>query len=218
MDDLKAWLNSDRNYTIGTNLYAKYGEDILLTNILNKKESNYLKRRLNKELEDLYFEKQNRTSKEIQNISENNDQPENVIPKADLLSNTYYQQANQLYKEAMNCRAVLFSLVKNINPVIDLPENQEIRRDLTIKTVTKYLKASELYDIARGKKDEPNSKTVKANPVEDYNVKNKLDNARKNFNKIKILTPNDKRNKLLSKHAGIIETLEKRWLSLQQTT
>jgi len=83
MDDLKAWLNSDRIYTIGTKLYAKYGEDILLTNILNKRESNYLKRRLNKELEELYFEKQNRTSKEIQNISENNDQPENVIPKAD---------------------------------------------------------------------------------------------------------------------------------------
>ena len=218
MDDLKAWLNSDRIYTIGTQLYAKYGEDILLINILNKRESNYLKRRLNKELEDLYFEKQNRTSKEIQNISENNDQPENVIPKPDLLSNTYYKQANQFYKEAMNCRAVLFNLVKNINPVIDLPENQEIRRDLTIKTVTKYLKASELYDIARGKKDQPNSKTVMTNPVEDYNVKNKLDNARKNFNKIKILTPNDKRNKLLSKHAGIIETLEKRWHSLQQTT
>jgi len=218
MDDLKAWLNSDRIYTIGTKLYAKYGEDILLINILNKRESNYLKRRLNKELEDLYFEKQNRTSKEIQNISENNDQLENVIPKADLLSNTYYNQANQLYKEAMNCRAVLFNLVKNINPVIDLPENQEIRRDLAIKTVTKYLKASELYDIARGKKDEPSSDNVISNPVEDYNVKNKLDNARKNFNKIKILTPNDKRNKLLSKHAGIIETLEKRWHSLQQTT
>jgi hypothetical protein len=38
---------------------------------------------LNKELEDLYFENQNRTSKEIQNISINNDQPENIIPKAD---------------------------------------------------------------------------------------------------------------------------------------
>jgi hypothetical protein len=25
MDDLKAWLNSDRIYTIGTQLYAKYG-------------------------------------------------------------------------------------------------------------------------------------------------------------------------------------------------
>ena len=83
MDDLKAWLNSDRNYTIGTQLYAKYWEDILLINILNKRESNYLKHMLNKELEDLYFENQNRTSKEIQNISINNDQPENIIPKAD---------------------------------------------------------------------------------------------------------------------------------------
>ena len=133
-------------------------------------------------------------------------------------------EANKKYKEAMNARAVLFGML----PADEYAEvnKQDLvlqRSALAIKVVGLYNEASRLYDRAdyvslHGKlpdaDDHPDLADMELIP--EYQVKQYLDNRRKNYQKLikKEATPD--RVLIIQQHEKDIEILERRWHSLTQ--
>ncbi len=133
-------------------------------------------------------------------------------------------EADALYKEAMNKRAVLFSMVPD-NKYED-PNRTDLvasRKDLALEVVRLYNRASELYDRADHVKLHgrlPDQETVDLEEeiaqLLDHEVKPTLDNARKAYNKLKGKEQTAERLALMQKHEAKIKALEERWHSLKQ--
>lgn len=133
-------------------------------------------------------------------------------------------EAKTEYKEAMNKRAVLFSMVPD-NKFEDpnRPDLVASRKDLALEVVSRYNNASELYDRAdhvklHGRLPDQEAEDIENEVAElqDHEVKPALDNARKAFNKLKGKEQTAERIALMQKHETKIKALEKRWLSLKQ--
>ena len=131
--------------------------------------------------------------------------------------------ADNLYKQIMNDRAVLFGLSKcETWEDPNQPLRINAREQLAINVVTGYQKVSQLYDQAdyvkthghlpdQGEAAEENE----YDHLPDGLVKQTLDNLRKNYNKIKKREQIPERIALQQKHVINIKKLKARWLLLK---
>ncbi|MES2457231.1 MAG: hypothetical protein V4594_16875 [Bacteroidota bacterium] len=250
LDELRAWLNGSRDYYQGILLYDELGDNEDLKALFAKGKTDYCNKRLQVELmsvcnhlkSTLHGNASNANAststqegtaqkKKQGNRPQRADQvaavsapapaqaPDNANPE---LFKTCKLEADHVYKEAMNARAVLFAMVP-ANQFED-PNRQDLvaaRKDLALQVVSLSVEASRLYDRAdfvriNGKlPDEPAGEDLSA--IADHLVKNKLDNLRKNLNKIKGRELTSDRLALIQRHQADIITLEARWLSLKPT-
>ncbi len=133
-------------------------------------------------------------------------------------------EADAMYKQAMNKRAVLFSMVPD-NRFED-PNKPDLvagRKDLALEVIRLYNLASELYDRAdhvklHGRLPDQEAEDIENEVAElqDHEVKPALDNARKAKNKLKGKELTAERIALIQKHDQKIKALEERWHSLKQ--
>lgn len=154
-----------------------------------------------------------------------------ISPPKEPANPTLYQacklKADNMFKEAMNDRAVAFSLAKVEGfEDVNRPDLVQKRSPLAVSAVVKYQRASKLYDIAAYVREHgrlPNEDTehdeaTEMDAVPDELVKSTLDNLRKNFNKMKKREQTPERIALLQKHEGNIKKLEARWHLLKFQT
>lgn len=146
----------------------------------------------------------------------------NIPPVNAALFNAAKLVADKRFKQVMNERAVLFSMIDN-NSLEDpnTAERISARCKMAINVVRGYQAVSKLYDDAEFVK--ANGKLPYADDsaggeydnLPDDLVKQKLDNLRKNYNKIKDREQTPERIALLQKHKSNIEKLEARWRLLK---
>lgn len=133
------------------------------------------------------------------------------------------READTLYKTVMNKRAELFALGR-MDDMTDpnAPNRIEARRQLALDVVQGFAEVSLLYERADYVKqhgrlpDMPEMEEPDSGEIPDHLVKQALDNARKNFSKMKNREQTAMRVALLQKHEETIKQLEKRWHSLKQ--
>lgn len=244
LEILRTWLNGDRIYKSGIlifNIICK--EQSLLKTVLNRGNTADNQLRLEKELlQHFNFlkncgQKPNETDSSKKGFKKDQSQ-KNPAKKSDTITKTAIQsseipcipnialweacklQANNKYKEAMNKRAVLFSMLPSeLYSDPNTPDLVKQRSPLAIEVVELYNEASLLYDRADFVEkhgvlpDQENSAEDK--PIPDHLVKSTLDNLRKNLNKIKVKEQTPERIILLQKHTEKIKYLEERWHSLK---
>lgn len=142
-----------------------------------------------------------------------------VIPNPQLYE-ACKQEADKLYKEKMNKRAVLFSMVpadEYGDP--NRPDLVEARSRLCIDIVDLDIRSSKLYERAdyvkkygRLPNDVPAPDDEHAfEDLPDHLVKQTLDNERKAYNKLKNKEQTAERVLLMQKHARHIKLLEAKW-------
>ena len=254
LETLRAWLNGTRDFKTGASLYNILGSDQKLKALFSQGHSLYNNFRLQEELTSIFNalkKKENGTtfhsklapsSPKKRPAEEKKAGDENSAIFADInktlttlskmvsvpnpeLYKACLDNADRLYKEVMNKRAVLFSMIpanKYEDP--NRPDLVASRSALTIEVVKLYNKVSELYDLADYVKLHgalPNQKTVpdfdeELKNLPDHEVKNALDNARKACRKLEKKEETPDRVILIQQHLSKIEKLEERWLSLKQ--
>lgn len=246
LETLRAWLNGTRDYNMGVLLYDIVGTDEQLKKLFGQGFSRWNNYRLQDELTKICTDlksKQHATTvkkpgicgpgkkqvKEeldilIKNISETAEAiAKTISPPNPELYTASKADADKAYKEAMNKRAVLFSMLpSDAYSDHNRADLIEARRQYCLDVVKKYNHASELYDQAdfvklQGRlpdQEEPAIDEEVAN-LEDFEVKAVLDNARKAYNKLKGREQNAERVALMQKHKLKIEKLEERWHSLK---
>lgn len=149
-------------------------------------------------------------------------------PAADHSQSAVYlsakKEADQAYKALMNERAVLFSGVRSvmIHEDINAPVLVEARKKSCINIVLEWQKISKLYDRADfvlkngvlptglDKKEDADVASIP-----DQLVKQNLDNARKNYNKMKKRPQTTERLQRLAELEILIKKLEGRWQLLK---
>lgn len=135
-----------------------------------------------------------------------------------------HQEATKKYKEAMNARAVLFNMLP-ADEYAD-PNQQDFvlqRSDLAIKVVDLYNEASDLFDRAayvkeHGKLPDAARATdaIDMEFIPEYQVKQHLDNRRKNYNKLLKKEASPETVIKIQQHEKDIKILKCRWQSLTQ--
>ncbi|MEP7111200.1 MAG: hypothetical protein ABI760_24605 [Ferruginibacter sp.] len=246
LDTLRAWLNGTREYNLGASLYFQLGENNDLKAIFNKGFSPYCYKRLQAELLKICISLKSEMNPghinekpkpahiidEETTISKNTvlkdptETTDNNYPPPENANSELYTacklEADNTYKQAMNHRAVLFSMVPSeLYEDPNRPDLVEQRSKLCIRVVNLYNQASDLYDKAdfvriNGILPEVAKNTIdEIDNIPDHLVKSKLDNLRKNYNKTKKREQTPERISLLQKHQSDILKLEKRWLSLK---
>jgi hypothetical protein len=137
------------------------------------------------------------------------------------------KEADNLYKELMNNRAVLFAGVRNILPHEDAntPDRIETRRKPCIDIAIDFQRVSKLYDRAdyvkkNGKLPFTNAEVIETNVdgIPDALLKQNIDNLRKNLNKLKKKEQTPDRVMLIQSHEEKLNLLLSRWqlLKLEQ--
>lgn len=134
------------------------------------------------------------------------------------------EEADNEYKKVMNVRAVLFKKAAPDGFLdINKPDLIFDRGELAIEVVQGFQKVSELYDRANYVKQHGRLPSSDAD-LEDDNeydllpdslVKQRLDNARKAYNKLKKKERTPERVALLQQHEQNIAKLKAKWDSLQ---
>ena len=150
------------------------------------------------------------------------------IPISDFSQSELYksckQEADLLFKAVMNDRAVLFSMVRNLQMLEDAnrPDLIEQRRKLSIDVALGYIKVSKLYDRAdfvrkNGKLPFSGSQVIETitADIPNHLVKQNLDNCRKNISKLKKREQTPERIELINKYTIIINELIERWQLLR---
>ncbi|HRN79981.1 MAG TPA: hypothetical protein PKY29_04480 [Ferruginibacter sp.] len=133
------------------------------------------------------------------------------------------EEANKVYKEAMNERAVLFKMATpDDHTLVNMPDLIQQRAPIALRVMELYILASKLYEKADyikttgripGGDEEPEHQDF--NLIPDVQVKQTLDNLRKNYNKMKKRERTPERLALLQKHERNIKILEERWRLLK---
>lgn len=151
------------------------------------------------------------------------EKPANIVVTAITnteLYNACKQEADIRYKEVMNMRAELFALARQddfMDP--NTPDRIEARRKLSLNVVKGFQVVSALYDKADYVKDHgrlpDQEEDEEEEVIEDIMVKQALDNARKNYSKLKNRPVTPDRIILMQKHEDNIKKLEERWLLLK---
>ena len=236
LETLRSWLNGTREYYTGVALF-----NILCDNpelrafyALGKTTETY--KSLQAELKSIcetLKEKQHGSKKTAEQKEQRNSivhtsketgsPSEKVSFESDSdLYTSCKRAADDVYKEAMNKRAVLFSTVPE-NEMED-PNRQDLvagRCKLAVDVVSLYNNASRLYEKADFVKRhgrlpgdiEPSGE--KYEDLADHQVKQALDNLRKNILKIQKREQTPERITLLLKHNADYAKLNDRWLSLK---
>ena len=151
-----------------------------------------------------------------------------LTPTGDFSNTQLYisckKEADLLYKEVMNARAVLFAGINSLLPHEDpnRPDLLEQRRTPAIDIALNYIKLSKLYDRADHVKKygrlpytDAEFIPVSTEHIPDVLVKQNLDNLRKNINKMKKREQTPDRIALLNTHLLTLESLENRWQLLK---
>jgi hypothetical protein len=241
LDIVRAWLNGTREFYAGIALYEKLQHDPKILSVLKKNgktEWGYKKLqeellRICNELKANITPEQRATEKILHSITL--DTSKKITAKTNespsSCANPYLyavckKEADVLYKQIMNNRALLFADIRsevffNVNP----PDKVAKRATLALGIVKGYQKVSELYDKADyvfrvGSLPVEYQETFiqdKYNSLPDELVKSTLDNLRKNYNKKKKLEPTPERIASLQEHEENIKKLEARWHSLKPT-
>ena len=97
MDDIKAWLNSNKDYASGVKLYLKYGANIFLKNVLQQRESEHNREKLSEELCKIIEKKV-----EIPITEEPKVESELTLPSLSKPFNHYPEAIKELIKTAVN--------------------------------------------------------------------------------------------------------------------
>jgi hypothetical protein len=241
LENLRAWLNGSQDYSIGAVLYVKYGDNEALKNLLMAGKTDYLVSRLKRELLAIYHqlkEKEDGSAIHTGNRIFDKDNvnsatgdltdPAPVKIASDGIKNTLLyesciQQAHKAYKECMNKRAVLFSLIPGEYEAANPPDLIESRKKLAIEVVQLSHDYSRLYDRADYVKlhgvlppEEQKVKEFDIDSIPDIKVKQCLDNLRKAASKLRGREQTPDRISLLQQHESNIKLLEERWHLLQQ--
>jgi hypothetical protein len=239
VDTLKAWINGTRDYNTGVQLYNIIGTDEGLKALFAQGHNLYRNFKLQEEIIAIH-KKLKAKVKPVKtkivagtgDIVEAAAAAVSVItfdgkkieaPVNPQLHEACLNEAKRVYKEAMNKRAVLFSMVPANN--YEDPNRQDLilsRSPLALDVARLYIWASSLFDKAdyvkkhgRLPHDEPADLDAEIARLQDYEIKPALDNARKAYNKLKDKEPTAERVALMQKHQLRIEKLEVRWRSLK---
>lgn len=246
---LRAWLNGNKEYFTGVALYEKLGTNDALKKLFIKGPTDFNQRRLQEELLNICNElksKENDYNMPAADSSSSTDTagigPDNRLhqdggrktndahslptaliqpqqPANAELYNATRLQANKLYKESMNNRAVLFSLAAP-NDYTDPNTEAKIneRAKLALSVVISFQQASAMYDksdyvAAHGRLPDQDEKgdENEYDHLPDQLVKQTLDNLRKNVNKMKKREQTPERVALQQKHEANIDKLLKKW-------
>jgi hypothetical protein len=130
------------------------------------------------------------------------------------------READNLYKQMMNERAVLFAGIRSLQPHEDpnRPDLIQKRKKPCIDIAMMAIKVGRLYNRAdyalkHGKIPEMEfaAEQCDADNIPDHLVKQRLDNLRKNISKMSKREPTPERLTLILSHRKSIETLESRW-------
>lgn len=215
LDQLREWLNGDREFYRGVALYEMAGDNDSLLQLLKKGKTDFAY----KKLQDCLLQICNELKierPEIKKFEKNISTPVNKT-----LYEAAQREAFILYKEAMNDRAVLFACIESLD--FEDPNRADLilqRSRPAVDLVLKFNRVSELYDRANyvkinGRLPETEELNNEFDALPDHLVKAALDNARKARNKLKSKEQTAIRIALLQKHELNIEKLEKQWRSLK---
>ncbi len=237
LDILRAWLNGTREFYSGVMLYEKLQHNTkLLALFKTNGKTDWCYSKLQDELLNICNDlKANITPQQLAT----NDKLTQLTNSKPIISNEKdaaakvqkepanpelyaicKKEADLLYKQIMNQRALLFAEIKgtifiNVNP----PDKIEERGKMAIDIVQSYQKVSELYDKAdyvyQNGSLPPEYEVMdnqdKYTSLPDELVKPTLDNLRKNYNKKKKLPPTPERIASIQEHEDNIKKLEIRW-------
>ncbi len=250
---LRAWLNGSKDYFTGVALYEKLGSNDALKKLFVKGPTDFNRKRLHEELlsicNDLKTQENDRNipaaagspgidtagrwpdgrlrtdggrkTEDAHPLPTAPNQPKQPVNVE--LYNATRLQANKLYKETMNNRAVLFSMADSndhTDPNTEAKINERVK--LALSVVTSFQQASAMYDkseyvSAHGRlpDQDENGDENEYDHLPDQLVKQTLDNLRKNVNKMKKREQTPERVALQQKHEANIEKLSKKWHSLK---
>lgn len=118
MEDLRSWLNGNRDFDTGVPLYFKYGLDKQFAQLLLQGATAYTTAHLFDKLKDAYFALKNKTIQpepavivqEKASYAPTFPQVQTAEIQNKLLYNSVKAEADKLYKEMMNLRVQLFAL------------------------------------------------------------------------------------------------------------
>lgn len=201
MQDLAAWLNSNRDYKTGVQIYLKYGDNQQFVQLLLDGETQYTRANLFENLKTIYYQIKNGTSQTNTVVKKQHTEVTvPVVPHPDqkpvvvktqtpkLQKGTLYDacklQADKLYKELMNLRAELFQLC----PIVETKmENDEFtfvndRRNIVLRMMDLQYETDQAYDKLRYVEEHGVLPTVKeakeeeipSNPIQLMNFKKNL--------------------------------------------
>lgn len=236
---VRAWLNGTRDYSMGVKLYALLSDNESLKKQFAAGENAWNKWKLGEELITIYNQlnrpkkicsaKCNKTCSKrivVSSVQKKSEKTENPLPKPTTdLYKICKEKADVAYKENMNERALLFSMVPASQyELVNRADLVNARKDLCLKVLRDNITVSELYDAADYVKEHgtlPESKSdAKKSAIKkrvpDHLLKHSIDNLKKNINKIEGREQTPERVKLLQDHKKELVKLEKRWHSLKQ--
>lgn len=217
------WLNGDKEYWTGVAIYKAYGKNELLKKMFASVKSDYHAEKLADELQKLCQPKQ---------VAPSPSAAPKVIEVPKDFSNTELfsitkNNTDKRYKEVMNARAVLFAMVDSEQDLtlINTPDKVAARKPLCFDVVMGYRQVSADYDTVdfvkkNGKLPNEEAKEdddkLNADDIPDELVFTKLDNARKNYNKMKKREHTPERVQMLQERKAFIDKLTERWQLLKQ--
>lgn len=238
---VKKWINGNQEYYTGIALLkACKASDALYLQL--KQGPNDFNRRKLKECLMLYYQQSKiKTSTSAEkNISvpipklenENVNNVAVIEPVVNDYSDTSLyiackKEADNLYKEVMNKRAILFSSIRSLMPYEDAntPDKIDTRRKSSIDIALDFQRVSKLYDRAdyvkkNGKLPFTDAEVIETNidGIPDALLKQNIDNLRKNINKMKKREQTPERVALVQSHEQKLNLLLARWqlLKLEQ--
>lgn len=225
------WLKSSRKeYYTGLILLRKSQPNAAIIKVLDRGPNEINRKLLIKHLGEAVAQKPAVFTKQVLEQPKKEPVAESISeePVADHSQSPIYlsakKEADQAYKALMNERAVLFSGVRNfmIHEDINAPVLVESRKKSCIHIVLEWQRISKLYDqadfvlkngvlpIGLDKKEDADVASIP-----DQLVKQNLDNARKNYNKMKKRQPTTERLQRLTELEKLIKQLEGRWQLLR---
>jgi hypothetical protein len=227
---LQSWLNGNRNYTVGVEIFAVLSSDKSLIKTFRSGQTLNNNWRLQEEMKALFYQiKKKQAVEKVTVIAADTIVTSFAARNPNNYNTDIYDacklEADNMYKESMNKRAVLFSLLPaDIYQDPNRPDLILQRSKLSVEVVELYNKASALYDKANyvlknGRlpgTDKEEEQETDYSDLPDFKVKPALDNLRKNINKIKSRPQTPERISLLIKHEANLKILEEKWHLLKQ--
>lgn len=238
LEAIKQWLASDKDFFSGRIIYRKIPDaNQRLLELLYKGPTPFSIQKLEQALRAAYLHLQasqtlqaSDTGLRVRTVTLKAQEPAEQIPVTTELTpplntelyNACKSAADTRYKEVMNLRAVLFaSAAPSISEDVNRPDKIAERRQMAIDVVKGFREVSDMYDQADYVKKNgqlPHSEPVDEDSIDDIPdimVKQTLDNARKNYNKMVKREQTPERIALQQQHALKIKLLEERWLLLK---
>jgi hypothetical protein len=242
VERLNKWFNSGKDYFKGVVLYSHGEHDAALLLLFKNGPTPYNQQRLEKELQTkLQLLQTNASLKaqgnpiQIRNVVLKEAAPTyplqkpavitvDEVPENNELYNAAKAEADKEYKRVMNLRTELFILARQddyTDP--NSPDRVAQRRQLALDVVKGFNAASLLYEKAdyiksNGRIPDYELPEDDIDPMllPDSQVKQALDNTRKNYNKMKKREQTPERILLQQKHEKTISILSERWALLKQ--